>query len=75
MSEPQKTTEVIVVEDDKRAPVPTSAGPHPRAYLSRWFQDAKKLGMQRVLTEVFFEMFVRTAIVEKNQDIWHNFLQ
>ncbi|GBG66376.1 hypothetical protein CBR_g60028 [Chara braunii] len=57
-SQPQNLAGVIVVPDDKDEP---ARALNPRAYLGKWFEDAKKVGIQNVFTEVFFEMFVKSV--------------
>ncbi|GBG92165.1 hypothetical protein CBR_g54517 [Chara braunii] len=66
-SQPQNRAGVIVVSDDKHEPA--IHAPNPRAYLGKWFEDAKKVGIQNVLTELLFEMFVKSAIVVKDRRI------
>ncbi|GBG77958.1 hypothetical protein CBR_g25888 [Chara braunii] len=65
---------VVDVPDDSNPPQPIARVPHPRAYLSHWFDDAKKVGLRKVLNEIFFEMFVKTATVVKDEQIWEKFL-
>ncbi|GBG83795.1 hypothetical protein CBR_g37595 [Chara braunii] len=72
-SQQQNRAGVIVVSDDKHGPA--IHAPNPRAYLGKWFEDAKKVGIQNVLTELLFEMFVKSATVVKDGRIWKNFLE
>ncbi|GBG74392.1 hypothetical protein CBR_g18803 [Chara braunii] len=74
LSQTRNCATVVDVPDDSNPPPPVARVPHPRAYLSHWFDDAKKVGLRKVLNEIFFKMFVKTATVVKDERIWEKFL-
>ncbi|GBG83264.1 hypothetical protein CBR_g36879 [Chara braunii] len=74
LSQTRNCATVLDVPDDSNPSPPVARVPHPRAYLSHWFDNAKKVGLRKVLNEIFFEMFVKTATVVKDEGIWKKFL-
>ncbi|GBG78611.1 hypothetical protein CBR_g27837 [Chara braunii] len=73
-SQTRNCATIVEVPDDSNPPPPVPRVPHPRTYLSQWFDDAKKVGLRKVLNEIFFKMFVKTATVVKDERIWEKFL-